>query len=160
MNSKAPKLIALVTASVLALTAGTALATAPTGETVTPLARGALLAPANVTRAISGGHVKIKTQGMLDAMTATITLAPGGTGGWHKHAGPVISIVTQGTLTTIDARCKRHDIPAGHAMVSPGDTTKSENLGTTPVSFYVTFLVPHGAQSPRIDQPAPAGCTA
>jgi hypothetical protein len=60
-------------------------------------------------------------------------------------------------VTIIDAQCKRHDIHAGQAFISPGST----NLDTTtPVVFDVTFLIPHSAASPRIDQPAPAGCSA
>src|SRR5207302_1139371 len=80
-----------------------------------------------------------------DAHMLNITLAPGGTGGWHSHAGPHITIVKQGTLTIIDAQCKRHQLSAGHAVISPGDATeKDENKGTTPVTFDVTFLIPHG----------------
>jgi hypothetical protein len=62
-------------------------------------------------------------------------------------------------LTVIDADCKRHDIPAGHAVISPGGLDKVENLGTAPVQFNVTFLLPHGVK-PDIDQTPPAGCTA
>jgi quercetin dioxygenase-like cupin family protein len=153
--------IALTGASLLALSAATALATAPSGETPTPLARGALVKPANVNVKLTGGRVKLQTKGALDALMLNVTLAPGGTGGWHKHAGPVISIVKQGTLTLIDSKCKRHDISAGHAVVSPGTTpTKNENRGATPLVVDVTFLIPHGATSPRIDQPAPTGCNA
>ena len=146
----------------LALTAATvALATAPSGETPTPLARGQLLAPANVNRTVAGGRVRIKTQGALDALMLQITIAPGGTGGWHSHAGPAITIVKQGTLTIVDAKCNTHQIPAGHAAINPGSTPgEDENRGTTPVTIDVTFLIPHGVTSPRIDQPAPAGCTA
>jgi len=141
-------------------TATVALATAPNGETPTPLARGALNAPANVSVKVTGGSVRIKTQGLLDALVLEVTLAPGGTGGWHSHAGPLISIVKHGTLTMLDGNCTPHDIAAGHAMISPGGSTeKDENNGTTPVVFDVTFLIPHGATSPRIDEPAPAGCT-
>lgn len=155
------KLVLLTGASLLALTAGTALATVPSGETPMPLARGALIAPGNVNVKVTGGSVRIKTQGALDALVLQITLAPGGTGGWHTHAGPLISIVKQGTLTIIDAKCKRHDIPAGHAVISPGSTAdKTENKGTTPVTWDVTFLIPHGVTSPPIDKPAPAGCNA
>jgi len=164
MKSATRRPIALATATsscALAVSAGVAFATAPNGETPTPLARGALLAPANVNVNVAGGHVTLKTQGALTAMMLNITLAPGGTGGWHKHAGPLISIVKQGTLTIIDAKCHRHDITAGHAVISPGNTPdKTENLAKTPVSFNVTFLLPHAATSPPIDQPAPAGCTA
>jgi quercetin dioxygenase-like cupin family protein len=154
------KSIALTGTSLVALSAGAALATAPSGETPTPLARGALVKRANLDVKVTGGRVKIQTRGALDALMLNITLAPGGTGGWHKHAGPLITVVKQGTLTIFDAKCKRHDIPAGHAVISPGSTDKDENLGATPVAFDVTFLIPHRATSPRIDQPAPAGCHA
>lgn len=155
------KLIALTSASLVGLTAGTALATAPSGETPTPLARGALVNPANVNLKVIGGHVRIQTEGALDVMVLNNTLAPGGTGGWHQHPGPLITVVKQGTLTLIDASCKRHDIPAGHAIISPGKTpSKPENRGSTPVVFYVTFLLPHGTTSPRIDRPAPTACNA
>ena len=163
MRARSRKLLALAAAgTTLALAAATvALATAPNGETPTPLARGVLIAPGNVNVKVTGGSVRIKTEGALDALVLEITLAPGGTGGWHSHAGPLISIVKKGTLTIIDGRCKRHDIPAGHAVISPGSTAdKTENKGTTPVTWDVTFLIPHGVTSPPIDQPAPAGCKA
>ena len=155
------KLIALTSASLVALTAGTALATAPSGETPAPLARGALVNPASVNVKVAGGRVKLQTEGALDALMVNITLAPGGNGGWHTHAGPHITVVKQGTLTIFDAQCKRHQLSAGHAAISSGSTPeKTENKGTTPVVFDVTFLLPHGATSPRIDQPAPTGCNA
>ncbi len=163
MMTRSRKQLALASAgTTLALAAtggGIALATAPSGETATPLARGAIVMPANVNRKVTGGHIRIKTDGALDALMLQITLAPGGNGGWHSHAGTLITIVKQGTLTAIDANCKRHDVTAGHAMIRAGsDIGKDENLGTTPVVLDVTFLIPHGAMSPRIDQPAPAGC--
>ena len=150
------------TATTLALAAATvALATPPSGETITPLARAPLVKPANINVKVGNGRVRIKTQGAVDALTLQNTLAPGGTAGWHMLAGPHIAIVVQGTLTIIDAKCKRHDVPAGDANIDPGGSVeKAENLGSTPVVVYVTLLVPHGATSPRIDQPAPAGCTA
>jgi hypothetical protein len=162
MRTTSRKSLAAIGAGItLTLAAATAaFATAPSGESVTPLARGQLAAPANVNRQIPGGRVRIKTAGSLDALMMQITLQPGGTGGWHMHAGPLITIVKQGTLTIIDAKCQRHDIPMGHAVVSPGSTSKDENLGDTPAVFDVTFLIPRSATSPRIDQPAPAGCNA
>jgi quercetin dioxygenase-like cupin family protein len=163
MRTTSRKPLALAGAgTTLALAAATvALATPPSGETPTPLARGALVAPANVNLKVADGRVRIKTQGALDALMLNITLAPGGNGGWHTHAGPAITIVKQGTVTIIDAKCKRHDVSEGHAVISPGSTsTKNENRGTTPVVVDVTFLLPHTTTSPRIDQPAPTGCTA
>ena len=149
-------------ATTLALAAAAAaLATPPSGETPTPLARGALAAPANVNAKLAGGTVRLKTQGALDALMLEVALAPGGNGGWHTHAGPAITIVKQGTVTIIDAKCQAHEVPAGHAAISLGsDPSKTENRGATPVVVDVTFLIPHGVKSPRIDQPAPAGCNA
>jgi quercetin dioxygenase-like cupin family protein len=155
-------MIVLAGAAAFALaTAAVALATAPSNETPTPLARGQLVVAPSVNRNLAGGHVAISAEGSLDVLLLQVRLAPGGTGGWHKHAGPLINVVKQGTLTIIDAKCKRHDIPAGHAVISPGSIPdKDENLGSTPVVFDVTFLLPHGIASPRIDTPAPAGCKA
>jgi hypothetical protein len=160
--------LALVGATALAVTSlslgpvgATAPASPPSGETLAPLARGALLKPANANAKVTGGGVKIQTKGALDAFMAEITLEPGGTGGWHTHAGPVITVVKQGTMTIYDAKCKPHEIPTGSAEISPGTTaTKNINQGTTPVVYDVTFLIPHGASIPRVDHPAPAGCNA
>jgi quercetin dioxygenase-like cupin family protein len=161
MRSTSRKVIALAIVAVIgALAAGVALATPPNGETPTPLARGALIDSANVNTRVIGGRVKIATQGAIDAMMLQITLAPGGTGGWHSHAGPLITIVTEGTLTIIDAQCKRHDVQAGQAIISNGSTHEDKNLGSTPVTFNVTFLIPHSVARPPVDQRAPAGCTA
>ena len=161
-SSRALLTIATVGSS-LVLAAGAAsvaLGTAPSGETATPLARGAISEPANINRKVGDGSVRIKTDGALDALMVQITLAPGGTGGWHSHAGPLVTVVTQGVLTLVDASCQVHEITAGHAAILPGETAKDENRGTGPVTFDVTFLIPDGATSPRIDEPAPAGCAA
>src|SRR5213593_1573680 len=107
------KLIVLTAASLGALTTGTALATAPSGETPAPLARGALVNPASVNGKVAGGRGKLQTEGALDALMVNITLAPGGNGGWHTHAGPHITVVKQGTLTIFDAQCERHQLSAG-----------------------------------------------
>jgi quercetin dioxygenase-like cupin family protein len=164
MKAKSRTLLALATVGAtlaLAAAGGTAaLATAPSGETAAPLARGSLVEPANINREVDGGRVRIKTVGALDALMVEITLAPGGTGGWHSHAGPLVTIVKEGTLTIFDANCEPHEIAAGHAAILPGSVSKDENLGPSPVTFEVTFLIPHDALSPRIDAPAPAGCAA
>jgi quercetin dioxygenase-like cupin family protein len=163
MRTTSQKRVALAgAATTLALAGATvALATPPSGQTVTPLARGTLVKPVKINEKVGNGRIKIQTQGALDALAAQQTLAPGGTSGWHKHAGPHITIVMQGVLTIIDAKCGRHELPAGHANIAPGPSVdKVENPGSTPVVFYATFLVPHGVNSPRIDEPAPAGCNA
>jgi quercetin dioxygenase-like cupin family protein len=141
--------------------ASVALATPPSGQTLMPFGRGSLAKPVNINEKVANGRVKIQTQGALDVLAAQYTLAPGGTSGWHEHPGPHITIITQGTLTEIDAKCKRHNLSAGQADIdSGGSVDKIENRGSTPVVFDVTFLVPHGVIVPRIDEPAPKGCNA
>ena len=160
MSTTTRKSLALAGAgATLAVAAATAaFATAPSGETLTPLGRGALVMPANVNRKVRGGRVKLQTKGKLDVVMLEITLAPGGSGGWHEHAGPLVNVVKQGTLTIVDPKCNLHQISAGHGAISDGSLDRDENTGTTPVTFDVTFLIPHGAATPRIDRPAPAGC--
>lgn len=121
--------------ALVATTASWALATSPNGEAATPLARGALVVQVNINRKVTGGSVRIKTDGALDALMVEITLAPGGTGGWHSHAGPFVTIVKQGSLTILDANCQPQEITAGHAAILSGSTMKDENRGTTPVTF-------------------------
>ena len=163
MRTASRKRVALASAATtLALAGATvALATPPQGLTLKPLGRGSLVAPVKINEKVGSGRVTIQTQGALDALLAQQTLAPGGTGGWHEHAGPHITIVTQGTLTIIDSECKRHNLSAGHASIAPGPSVdKPENRSSAPVVFYTTFLVPRGVLIPRIDEPAPKGCNA
>ena len=161
MRIQPKQLIPLTGLALAAASGGVALATS-NGIVTTPLARGKLVMPViNVDRQVAGGRVKIQTQGALDVLMLNGTLAPGASSGWDKLAGPVIVVVKQGTLTLIDAKCIRHDLPAGGANIAPGTTPRNlENRGTTTVSFNVTFLIPHGVTKPDIDTSAPAGCTA
>ena len=154
--------VVAIAATTLTLTAAPiAMATPPQGQVVTPLGRGPLAEPANINENLGTGRVKLQTRGAIDAVTQQLTLTPGGTSGWHKHTGPHITVVAQGTLTEIDTKCKRHVLNAGQANIDSGtEVDKPENLGTTPVVVYVTFLVPHGNLVPRIDEPAPTGCNA
>jgi hypothetical protein len=100
-------------------------------------------------------RIKVQTKGALDALMLNITLAPGGNGGWHSHAGPAITIVKQGTVTTIDAKCKRHDVPAGHAVISTGSSpprTRTEarpRSWSTSRSCFRTRQARRGSTSPR-----------
>ena len=163
MRTASRKRVALASAATTLALAGTtvALATPPQGLTLKPLGRGSLVEPVKINEKVGKGRVEIQTQGALDTLAAQFTLAPGGTTGWHKHAGPHITIVTQGTLTEIDAKCKRHNLVAGQADIDLGGAVgKDENRGSAPVVFYTTFLVPRGVLIPRIDEPAPAGCNA
>jgi len=88
-------------------------------------------------------------------VTAKFELAPGGTFGWHRHPGPVVVAVAQGTLTVVMAEgCMRHQYSAGQGFIESGRAAHTAlNEGSTPVILYATFLLPDGA-APRIDEPA------
>lgn len=129
----------------LAVSAGTALATPPSGVTAVVLARGT-----NQTAQVLAGAAN------TDAFTIQITLAPGATTGWHSHPGATTVVVTAGTLSywrTPD--CLKRTLDAGDsinlsdAAISPGGPTGldlARNEGTVPVTVFVTAVnVPIGA---------------
>ena len=130
---------------------GTALATPPSGLTNVPLARGT-----NVS------HGTIPLQFGADVVMAQITVAPGGSSGWHSHLGGAIIIVKQGSLTVYSARgsrCETTTYSAGQAFIErPGEVDDVLNPSTTPYVLLVTFpRVPQG-ESARTDEPDPGTC--
>lgn len=108
----------------------------------------------NVSNAPDAGEVVVQE----------ITIAPGGTTGWHSHPGPVVVVVKAGTLTYIrdaNGTCVSTPYAAGTAFVDPGQghAHTAFNLGTENLVLYATYFdVPVGG-SVRIDVPVvPAAC--
>jgi quercetin dioxygenase-like cupin family protein len=125
-----------------------------------PLAKGTLTGSVNSNAKVAGGRVGVQTKGNLDVLVVQTTIPPGGTSGWHSHAGPHYVVVKQGTLTTIQAKgCKVQTLQTGQASydVKPAENRIVLNRGTDPVVFVATFVLPRGA-SPDVAQPAAAGC--
>jgi quercetin dioxygenase-like cupin family protein len=89
-----------------------------------------------------------------------ITLAPGGTTGWHYHDGMLYAFVKQGTLTHSDFTCKTDGTyQAGAAFTEPNGPNHvhlGRNLGTKPVVLDVLSVDPAGAPLSE-DAPNP-GC--
>lgn len=107
---------------------------------------------------------KIKTRGnqAFDVVVQTITIAPGGSSGWHSHPGQAIVVVKSGTFTsfTLNDPCTPHHYPAGSVYIDPGygNVHIARNLGSTALELEVTYLdVPIGAPF-RTDEAAPATC--
>jgi len=135
----------------LATYAGSVLATAPSGLTNVPLARG--------TNTSSG---TIPLQAGTDIAMAQITVVPGGVSGWHSHPGGAIIVVKEGTLTVhgaLGSQCQIATYSAGQAFVErPGEVDQVVNTGTVPYVLFVTFpRVPQG-ESPRTDEADPGTC--
>ncbi|MBC9717057.1 cupin domain-containing protein [Streptomyces sp. TRM66268-LWL] len=139
---------AVATVTGLALLPSAAGATPGSGVTGTILAKGT-----------SEDTLRIKAKGRTDVTVRTITIAPGGSTGWHYHPGQVLAVVQSGTLTRTLGDCTVESTPAGGSFVEPGgskDIHIGRNLGTTPVVLYVTYLLPEGSPL-SLDAPDP-GC--
>ena len=153
---------------------GSALGTPGTGVLGAPiLARGTLEAQDGHQHGHHKGRhrrVEIELQKPSDAIVQQVTIAPGGSTGWHSHPGPAIVIVKSGSLTLYDGddrRCKGTSYTAnpetplvGKVFVDEGrgHVHIGRNEGTTNAELYVTYLdVPVGAE-PRIDVPSPGNC--
>jgi quercetin dioxygenase-like cupin family protein len=126
-------------------------ATPPSGLVNLPLARG---------RDVSDGTIPL--QFGTDVAMAQITVAPGGSSGWHSHPGGAIIVVKQGSLTvygSVGSRCEITTYGAGQAFIErPGELDDVLNTGTVPYVLFVTFpRVPQG-DSARTDEPNPGTC--
>jgi quercetin dioxygenase-like cupin family protein len=111
---------------------------------------------------LNSGDFTLRQKADADAVTLVVTFAPGATTGWHSHPGPVINLVTSGTLTYYrgdDPACTAHRYSSGQGFWDQGgDVHTVRNEGTTPATLVVTFLnVPPGS-APRIDEPSPGNC--
>jgi quercetin dioxygenase-like cupin family protein len=125
-------------------------ATPTVGFTSTVVARGTDMSP---------GTLPI-TQG-LDIVVSAITLAPGGTSGWHSHPGGAIAIVQTGELTlykSVGNHCVITLYTHGQAFIErPGEVVIAV-AGSAGATLGATFPgVPIGG-STRIDQDDPGTC--
>ncbi|ALO07599.1 hypothetical protein AQF52_2003 [Streptomyces venezuelae] len=102
-----------------------------------------------LARGTSDGELRIKPpEGDTDVVVRTITIAPGGSTGWHHHPGQVIAVVQAGTLTRTFDDSSVEVTSAGGAFVEASGREHAHvgrNLGSEPVVLYVTYLLPKGA---------------
>jgi quercetin dioxygenase-like cupin family protein len=140
----------------VAVNAVPAAATPPVGFASQVLGRGTYVS-----------HETLATQQGLDIVVSKITVAPGGSSGWHSHPGGAIVVVQQGEITIYastgigDGRhCFGTKYTAGQSFVElPGAVVQAVNTGSIDFVLFVTFPgVPVGGLS-RIDQAKPEGCT-
>ncbi|WP_069172332.1 cupin domain-containing protein [Streptomyces griseus] len=116
-----------------------------------------------VAEGTSTGKLKVKTpQGRTDVTFRTITVAPGGSTGWHTHRGQLIAVVKSGTLTRTLDDCSVEVTPAGTSFIEPSGLRHrhiGRNLGTEPVVLWVTYLLAEGSalsdDAEAVDCPAP-----
>lgn len=124
-----------------------------------------ILASATAATATPGSGVQVvtlseNTVNGIDYVTREITIAPGGSTGWHYHDPIVYGIVRAGTLTWAPAACVGvKTYPAGSAVAEdsgPDHVHLGRNLGTEPVVLWVNYVAPTGTP-PAVSVPDP-GC--
>lgn len=97
---------------------------------------------------VTQGTVKLRATGRTDVVVRTITIAPGGSTGWHYHHGQLLTVVTSGTLTRTLQDRSVEVTPAGSVFIEPSGPEHrhiGRNTGSVPVVLYVTYLLPHGS---------------
>ncbi|PRX97961.1 cupin domain-containing protein [Allonocardiopsis opalescens] len=137
-NTVRSALIALTCAFALALAPASAQATPPSGVTGTTLGR--------------------TTVDGRDYVLREITIAPGGSTGWHHHDGPVYGRVRSGTLTHFVADCSTDGVygPGSTITEVPDEVHVGRNLGGDPLVLEVLYVLPAGGPLSQ-DDPDP-GC--
>lgn len=107
---------------------------------------------------VNSDGIRFKTKQPSDLSVVTLTMAPGGTTGWHRHPGIVMIAVTEGTGTFYGADCTPTTYSAGDVFIETGEDSAAvvRNETDSPFVITVTFVVPRGAPF-RIDEPNP-GC--
>ena len=159
----------LTSAAVIVLVfAGTALGTLPSGIVSGPIiARGDFVEQVDVKIKFERDGSTVVSNAPLagQVLVQEITIAPGGTTGWHSHPGPVVVVVKAGTLTYVreaKGECIDTPYPAGTAFVDPGQghAHTAFNLGSDNLVLMATYFdVPAGPGAQRIDVPVvPAAC--
>jgi quercetin dioxygenase-like cupin family protein len=109
---------------------------------------------------VTGVIITQTTIGDTDYILREITIAPGGSTGWHFHDGTLYGYVRQGTLTHNESNCAVDGVyDAGDSLVEPSGSSHvhiGRNLGTTPVVLDVLYVDPAG--SPLSEDAPNPGC--
>jgi quercetin dioxygenase-like cupin family protein len=143
--------------ALLVLFVGVALATPPSGVSATPLTR----ATFGEIKAKNDGIKVQSVPGSADVALVKLTIAPGGSTGWHHHPGVVLVSVASGTVTEYDPECQPSVIQAGEGFVESRDEVHIvHNEGSVEAVLYVTFIVPTTTPPTglTISDPQPEDC--
>jgi quercetin dioxygenase-like cupin family protein len=125
----------------------------------------ASLGSAGAAQATPNRGIEARTlaQSVVDGqqyVTRELTIAPGGSTGWHWHEVQVFGVVRAGTLTHDKADCSGDGIyPPGAPITEgsgPGEVHIGRNLGPDPVVLWVLYIGPADAPL-ATDAPNP-GC--
>lgn len=136
--------------------------TAGSGSTPTFVGQATYADVDKVQRMDKDWKVELKARGGLEVIVRSFAYAPGSYTGWHKHPGPVLIQVIEGTVTFYEASapCTPIVVHAGQGYVDSGeDGHIGRNLSGSPAKDVTIYLAPPGTQVSqlRIDMPEPPG---
>lgn len=108
---------------------------------------------------VSAKLISDVTIGKTEYVLREITIAPGGSTGWHYHDGPVLGLMKSGTLTHVDADCSVTTYRTGQTITEPRGADHvhiGRNDTTAPLVLDALYILPIGAPFSE-DAPDP-GC--
>jgi quercetin dioxygenase-like cupin family protein len=101
-----------------------------------------------------------RTADGVDYVFREITIAPGGSTGWHWHDGRLYGVIKQGTLTHNQANCSVDGVyPAGASVFEPSGSDHvhiGRNVGDAPLVMQILYVLPGG--SPLSEDAPDPGC--
>jgi hypothetical protein len=117
----------------------------PGGVTLQPLARGSFPIEVDGMFKLRYGRATqvVHVRDLSDVIVAKLTIAEGGSAGWHRHPGTAIINVVSGTFGVIEETdCVLRTYTAGQAAFHRGQGILDVgfNAGQGDVVAYVTFL--------------------
>lgn len=153
-----------LTASVVSFTP--AVATAPSGLTVTPVVYGSFgtVQLNTADNKTDKWGMNLKTLDDTDVGVDLVSLDPGGTTGWHAHPSPVFVTVTQGSVVFSDGAdpaCPSHTYTAGQTFIEKAYAIHDlVNAGGSTAQLYGVHLNPTSSSGPGflIDEDKPTNC--
>jgi quercetin dioxygenase-like cupin family protein len=106
-------------------------------------------------------HVHIAPDGPVDVQFSILTVAPGGSVGWHTHPGDVLVNVADGTATRYeagDSKCQPAAFGVGQGWVEhPNHVHTVRNETDKPLKLDVVLVTPTG-MDPGVSAPDPGNC--
>jgi quercetin dioxygenase-like cupin family protein len=118
-----------------------------------------MAAAATPPSGVSARLIAQATIGTTEYTLREITIAPGGSTGWHYHDSPVLAWMKSGTLTHLDADCSVTTYRTGQIIVEPSGADHvhiGRNNATIPLVLDALYVLPVGAPFAE-DAPDP-GC--
>ena len=111
-------------------------------------------------RGVDSNDLNQNSSGGVDYITREITIAPGGSTGWHWHDGKLIGVLKQGTLTHNMSDCHVDGVyDVGDPIIEDAGADHvhiGRNLGDVPLILQVMYVDPVGRPLSE-DAPNP-GC--